>query len=51
MISDLLLILGLILLTVAAFMAGVVAGLAVCGLALVLLSIAYIDGKGLSWRS
>jgi hypothetical protein len=51
MLSDLLLVSGLALLIVAGFLISLVLGIAVAGLGLVLVSLAFADGKGLSWRS
>jgi hypothetical protein len=48
--ADVLLIFGLILLVAAAFLASVIFGLAVAGGSCVLLSVAFSDGKGISWR-
>ncbi|MGX7679084.1 hypothetical protein ACSMXN_09300 [Jatrophihabitans sp. DSM 45814] len=50
--SDLLLILGLVLIIVAAFLFSVIAGLLLLGVGMLVVSLALSDGKGLTlWRS
>jgi hypothetical protein len=49
-VSNALFFLGLVVLTVAAFLASVILGLAVVGSGLIMLSLALADGKGLRWR-
>lgn len=49
--SDLLFILGAILLVLAAGLFSLVLGVGVAGLMLVLVAVALSDGKGVSWRS
>jgi hypothetical protein len=49
--ADFLLFVGLACLVAAGFLVSLILGLAVVGAALVLISLALVDGKGFPWRS
>jgi hypothetical protein len=50
-ISDILLVVGLISLAAAGFLVGLLAGLVVVGLGCIVLALCFADGKGYPWRS
>lgn len=51
MISDILLIIGLISLAAAGFLVGMLVGLVAVGVGCIVLALCFADGKGYPWRS